>query len=252
MFLYPLCNYLQAKLNSNKAPVGPPATPLAVRGGQPDEDVVTNPHGRLTCQDNWQVFLDRAADAPIPKMCCRCHLNGKCVRSCHNSESHTPLTSEQKTVGLAWIASCRSRMRKPVSDGTIAAKKPKVVGPRDSYLVAAPSSPSPPAATHPSVALVAHTPPVSDSPSTKSPAARLHASRHAERDPTTTSPARTAPHIAPRLLAPHPSRNAAHGSPPVPPQLAPRSSTPRPPPHLTGKSPAFPLSCSHPTPPRRL
>ena len=81
MFLYPLCDYLQARLSSMKAPGKKPATSIAARGGQPD-DVVANPHGRhtrLTRQDDWQVFLDRAADVPIPNMCCRYHLNGKCV-----------------------------------------------------------------------------------------------------------------------------------------------------------------------------
>ena len=68
--LYRLCVYLQSKLTARKMSAGlpPPSTLAGQRGGQPD-DVITNPLGRLTRlirQDNWQVFLDRAADAPSP------------------------------------------------------------------------------------------------------------------------------------------------------------------------------------------
>lgn len=250
MFLFPLCNYLQAKLHPKHAPIGQSATtPLAVRGGQPD-DVVTNPHGRLTRltrQDDWQVFLDRAADAPIPNMCCRYHLNGKCVRSCHYSESHVPLTPEQKTAGLAWIASCRSRMRKPDSDGN-AAKKPKVVGPRDSYLVADPSPPLHLTVARTPVAPVARkTPALDSSPSATSPAARLHASRYSEHACMPESATTAPPTIAPRLLAVRHADHATTAMPPAVTVTAPSASPipaqpQRPPPaaHLPGKSPVSP------------
>ncbi|KAI2494814.1 hypothetical protein MHU86_19709 [Fragilaria crotonensis] len=44
-------------------------------------------------------------------MCCRWHLNGKCVRSCFLSASHVALTTEQTASVRAWIEQCRARMR---------------------------------------------------------------------------------------------------------------------------------------------
>ena len=35
--------------------------------------------------DTWQVFIYHAGSVPIPNMCCRWHLNGKCVQNCFNA-----------------------------------------------------------------------------------------------------------------------------------------------------------------------
>ncbi|KAI2507884.1 hypothetical protein MHU86_6542 [Fragilaria crotonensis] len=76
-------------------------------------------------------------------MCCRWHLNGKCVRSCFLSASHVALTTEQTASVRAWIEQCRARMRRPSSDSTPPSKKTKL-GPSASaytttFFVAQPS-----------------------------------------------------------------------------------------------------------------
>ncbi|KAI2497941.1 hypothetical protein MHU86_16547 [Fragilaria crotonensis] len=115
------------------------------RKGQP-ADAVTNPQQDLFTKDAndvWQVFLDHVRSGPLPNMCCRWHLNGKCVRSCFLSASHVALTTEQTASVRAWIEQCRARMRRPSSDSTPPSKKTKL-GPSASaytttFFVAQPS-----------------------------------------------------------------------------------------------------------------
>ncbi|KAI2497932.1 hypothetical protein MHU86_16538 [Fragilaria crotonensis] len=74
------------------------------RKGQP-ADAVTNPQQDLFTKDAndvWQVFLDHVRSGPLPNMCCRWHLNGKCVRSCFLSASHVALTTEQTASPSRW------------------------------------------------------------------------------------------------------------------------------------------------------
>ncbi|KAI2499964.1 hypothetical protein MHU86_14538 [Fragilaria crotonensis] len=151
VFIYPLCAYLhQAKLGPKKAtPAYPSPAPASSRSGQPD-DVVTNPNGRLTRQDDWQVFLDRAADAPIPNI------------------------KQQASLGSQLVVHA---CKKPESEGN-AAKKPKVVGQRDSYLTAPTSAFQPSSVVSPDIASPAH----------HSPAARLHASRSSTAPPSVPLP----------------------------------------------------------------
>ena len=59
-------------------------------------------------------------------MCCRWHLNGKCVRSCFLSASHVALTTDQTASVRTWIEQCRARMRRPSSDVTPPGKKTKL------------------------------------------------------------------------------------------------------------------------------
>jgi hypothetical protein len=60
--------------------------------------------------DTWQVFIDHAGSALIPNMCCRWHLNGKCVKNCFIAASHIQLDDTQIEAVNAWIEKCRARM----------------------------------------------------------------------------------------------------------------------------------------------
>ena len=60
--------------------------------------------------DTWQVFIDHAGSAPIPNICCRWHLNGKCVKNYFNTASHIQLDDTQIEAVKAWIEKCRARI----------------------------------------------------------------------------------------------------------------------------------------------
>ena len=63
-------------------------------------------------------------------MCCRYHLNGRCVDSCNYRHTHVPLTAEQLAAMPGWLAKCRGRMRNPAAAGDDRGgqnKKPKLV-----------------------------------------------------------------------------------------------------------------------------
>jgi hypothetical protein len=142
VFLYPLCAFLKAKLGSGATPSGPRplgSAPLGRRGNA--DDAVTNLQARaikLTSKDVWQVFLDHAHKAPVPHLCCRFHLNGRCVRSCHYADTHVALSSDQKSVlTTAWIGKCRARMNATANSTDRGCKKSKLVANRESYLAAA-------------------------------------------------------------------------------------------------------------------
>ncbi|KAI2495233.1 hypothetical protein MHU86_19287 [Fragilaria crotonensis] len=121
-FVFPACDFLKERLGrgvdqkGDSQPVAAAGSARAGRRGQP-ADAVTNPQQDLfprDANDTWQVFLDHVrSGGPIPNMCCRWHLNGKCVKSCFLSASHVALTTEQTTAVRAWIEQCRARMRRP-------------------------------------------------------------------------------------------------------------------------------------------
>ena len=133
-FVFPACDFLKERLGrgvdqkGDSQPVAAAGSTRAGRRGQP-ADAVTNPQQDLfprDANDTWQVFLDHVRSGPIPNMCCRWHLNGKCVKSCFLSASHVALTTEQTTAVRAWIEQCRARMRRPSSDATPPSKKTKL------------------------------------------------------------------------------------------------------------------------------
>ena len=169
VFLYPLCAFLKAKLGSGATPSGPRplgSAPLGRRGNA--DDAVTNLQARaikLTSKDVWQVFLDHAHKAPVPHLCCRFHLNGRCVRSCHYADTHVALSSDQKSVlTTAWIGKCRARMNATANSTDRGCKKSKLVANRESYLAAAVDVDAwalgliqyPPSAQHPTTPLDTH------------------------------------------------------------------------------------------------
>ncbi|KAI2505215.1 hypothetical protein MHU86_9211 [Fragilaria crotonensis] len=119
---------VESTKKGDSQPVAAAGSARAGRRGQP-ADAVTNPQQDLfprDANDTWQVFLDHVRSGPIPNMCCRWHLNGKCVKSCFLSASHVALTTEQTTAVRAWIEQCRARMRRPSSDATPPSKKTKL------------------------------------------------------------------------------------------------------------------------------
>ena len=131
-FAYPLCPYLTTKLTGGGAGKQSSRRPRQP-GGENErsgyaDDVVVNPQDRaakINSKDHWQTFVDRASEAPLPGMCCRYHLNGRCCRGCHYSETHTALTAGEKAGIPGWIARCRARM--PSSgDAKDSNKKPKL------------------------------------------------------------------------------------------------------------------------------
>ncbi|KAI2497777.1 hypothetical protein MHU86_16719 [Fragilaria crotonensis] len=133
-FVFPACDFLKERLGrgvdqkGDSQPVAAAGSARAGRRGQP-ADAVTNPQQDLfprDANDTWQVFLDHVRSGPIPNMCCRWHLSGKCVKSCFLSASHVALTTEQTTAVRAWIEQCRARMRRPSSDATPPSKKTKL------------------------------------------------------------------------------------------------------------------------------
>jgi hypothetical protein len=127
VFPFPLCPYLKAKLAPKGSAQGSgKGAAVLKRGGGVADDVVLNLQTvtfKRRHQDHWPTFLENVHMAPLPWMCCRYHLNGKCVSNCRNSDSHTPLSTEQAAAMPTWIAKCRSLMPK---SGEPAAKKPKV------------------------------------------------------------------------------------------------------------------------------
>ena len=135
-FIFPACDFLRDRMGSGSSAAAKVEAPSASGGGgarsgrkgQP-ADAVTNPQQDLFTKDAndvWQVFLDHVRSGPLPNMCCRWHLNGKCVRSCFLSASHVALTTEQTASVRAWIEQCRARMRRPSSDSTPPSKKTKL------------------------------------------------------------------------------------------------------------------------------
>ena len=142
-FTYPLCPYLKAKLGAG--PTGQQSSCTlgiskgsAGRGGYAN-DVVLNPAGRvakISSKDYWQTFVDHASEAPIPHLCCRYHLNGQCRKGCYHSNTHVPLTPDQKAALGVWVSKCRARM--PSVGGADSSKKQKVVGNRDQAYPSAP------------------------------------------------------------------------------------------------------------------
>ena len=91
----------------------------------PSADATINPQKRIfeTNRNNtWQVFIDHPGSAPIPNMCCRWHLNGKCVKNCFSAASHVQLDDTQIEAVKAWIEKCRARMPR-LSAGACGTKK---------------------------------------------------------------------------------------------------------------------------------
>lgn len=134
----PLCPYLKAKLGGGATGQQPSRTlgnskGSAGRAGYAD-NVVLNPTRRaakISSKDHWQTFVDHTSEAPIPNLCCRYHLNGQCRKGCYYSDTHVPLTPDQKTALGSWISKCRSRMPSVSSGANTTSKKQKVVGNRD-------------------------------------------------------------------------------------------------------------------------
>ncbi|KAI2489345.1 hypothetical protein MHU86_25258 [Fragilaria crotonensis] len=245
MFQFPICPYLKSKLGGEDSPA-PGAS--SSRGGASSgrsgyaDDVVTNPIGRLikiSSKDNWQTFVDHAGEAPIPNLCCRFHLNGRCVKSCFHSSTHVALTDEQKAGLTAWVAKCRSRMRSHQDEGD-KTKKPKLVNRDHAYSLPAPSQPqldlvmpttittlantaptysqpsgrtrdlrnqsrATPSPTSPQSAVATRT----ASPATRSPAALMHAARRTQDAPPVPRSTPSPPiDVSPRALSRSPSRSA--------------------------------------------
>jgi hypothetical protein len=80
------------------------ATRTATRAARAADATINPQKGvfEMNQNDTWQVFIDHAGSAPIPKMCCRWHLNRKCVKNCFNAASHKQLNdtrSRQSRLG---------------------------------------------------------------------------------------------------------------------------------------------------------
>jgi hypothetical protein len=121
-FVFPACDFLRDKLGrgAEQKPgattVTPSGSTLRTNRRTPPADKIINPQKDLFPQDqndNWQVYLDHVRTGPMPNMCCRWHLNGKCRSSCFLRDSHVTLTTEQVASVKEWIKQCRSRMRRP-------------------------------------------------------------------------------------------------------------------------------------------
>ena len=122
-FVYPLCPYLADKFHGRDAnSTKPAAETRGPSGGQHSfgtrhanaDDVVVNPRGKtakITSKDHWQTFIDHASEAPLPGLCCRYHLNGRCKRGCHYADTHTALTDGELAAMPGWIARCRDECR---------------------------------------------------------------------------------------------------------------------------------------------
>mgnify|MGYP000017317019 CR=1 FL=1 len=135
-FVFPACDFLRDKLgNSADSKYGAPtvtpsgSTSRTNRRAPPADEVINSQKDLFPKDpnDNWQVYLDHVRSGPVPNMCCRWHLNGKCRASCF----------------LEWIKQCRARMRRPTNaDGP--GKKPKLGTSESAYsrstFVAAPST----------------------------------------------------------------------------------------------------------------
>ena len=150
-FVFPACDFLRDKLGNSTdlthgAPtVTPSGSNSRTNRRAPPADEVINSQKDLFPKDpndNWQVYLDHVRSGPVPNMCCRWHLNGKCRASCFLKVSHVALTTEQIASVREWIKQCRARMRRPTNaDGP--GKKQKLGTSESAYsrstFVAAPS-----------------------------------------------------------------------------------------------------------------
>jgi hypothetical protein len=150
-FTFPACDFLRDKLGrgADSKPGAPTVTPSGstsrTNRRAPPADEVINSQKDLFPKDptdNWQVYVDHVRTGPVPNMCCRWHLNGKCRSSCFLRDSHVALTTEKVASVKEWIKQCRSRMRRPTSnEGT--GKKHKIGTSESAYsrstFVAAPS-----------------------------------------------------------------------------------------------------------------
>jgi hypothetical protein len=103
-FTYKLSEFLRDKVERRRtaAPIAAEAssrstTRTAARASKAADAKVNPQKGVLetNSNDTWQVFIDHAGSAPIPNMCCRWHLNGKCVKNCFNAASHIQLDATQ-------------------------------------------------------------------------------------------------------------------------------------------------------------
>ena len=131
-FEYKLSEYLRDRVGrrGTAAPAAAAAssgsaTRAATRASK-SADATINPQKGVfetTSNDTWQVFIDHAGSAPIPNMCCRWHLNGKCVKNCFNAASHIQLDDTQIDAVKAWIEKCRARMPRNSSDARTAKKQ---------------------------------------------------------------------------------------------------------------------------------
>jgi hypothetical protein len=156
--VFPACNFLRVKLGRGAEPkpgattVTPSGSTSRTNRGTSPADKIINPQKDLFPKDptdNWQVYLDHVRTKPMPNMCCRWYLNGKCRLSCFLRDSHVALTTEQVASIKEWIIQYRSRMRRPThNEGT--GKKPKLGTSESAYsrstFVAAPSKWSVPSA----------------------------------------------------------------------------------------------------------
>jgi hypothetical protein len=157
-FVFPTCDFLRDKLGrgAEQKPgamtVTPSGSTSRTNRRTPPADKIINPQKDLFPKDqndNWQVFLDHVRTGPMPNMCCRWHLNGKCRSSCFLRDSHVTLTTEQVASVKEWIKQYTSRMRRP-SHNEGAGKKQKLGTSESAYsrstFVAAPSKWSVPSA----------------------------------------------------------------------------------------------------------
>jgi hypothetical protein len=120
-FVFPACDFLRDKLGNSAdskhgaRTVTPSGSNSRTNRRAPPADEVINSQKDLFPKDpndNWQVYLDHVRSGPVPNMCCRWHLNGKC-RESFLRDSHVALTTEQIASVREWIKQCRARMRRP-------------------------------------------------------------------------------------------------------------------------------------------
>ena len=124
-FTYKLSEFLRDKVERRRtaaptavAATSGSATRPAARASKAVDATVNPQKGVLetNSNDTWQVFIDHAGSAPIPNMCCRWHLNGKCVKNCFNAASHIQLDATQIEAVKAWIEKCHARMPRSSTD----------------------------------------------------------------------------------------------------------------------------------------
>ena len=133
-FEYKLSEFLRDKVGrqGTAAPTAAAASSgLATRtttSAAKSVDATINPQKGIfetNSNDTWQVFINHAGSAPIPNMCCRWHLNGKCVKNCFNAASHIQLDNTQIEAVKVSIERCHARMPRSLSDAR-GAKKQKL------------------------------------------------------------------------------------------------------------------------------
>ena len=150
-FVFPACDFLRDKLGrgTESKPGATTVTPSGStsrtnRRAPPADEVINSQKDVFPKDpnDNWQVYLDHVRTGPIPNMCCRWHLNGKCRSNCFLRDSHVALTTEQVAGVTEWIKQCRARMRRPTQNERTG-KKQKLGTSESAYsrssFVAAPS-----------------------------------------------------------------------------------------------------------------